>query len=371
LQLVKTRILWVLTFGALAPAYTEACSTNDTSDASDAGSPAPPAEGGASDSAPADASSSSDARTPLPSDAAVDAPVDVADAPFDASDSGPVDAGIPPAAWMAAIPDGTSIAALSIPGTHDTGATVELTAGATKCQNLSVPDQLAIGVRYFDIRCRNVSNKFEIYHTDVDQNLSFDHVLQSIDAFFTANPGETLVMSVKEEIAQSGSTNTFEQTFASYVAQHPERWYLSPTIPTIDAVRGKIVLLRRFGATTIPTGLDATVWADNTTFTIANGSATLRVQDYYQVTDDASKWTAITGLFTEAVHGEAGVLYLNNTSAYLQLDSGLEDIPSVSDVINPELASYLTTIPTGRYGIVAMDFVDATRSSLILRTNFK
>jgi hypothetical protein len=83
-------------------------------------------------------------------------------------------------------------------------------------------------------------------------------VLKSIDTFFTANPGETLMTSMKEEIAPSGSTNTFEQTFGSYVAQYPERWYLGPSIPTLDQVRGKIVLLRRFGATTLPTGIDAT-----------------------------------------------------------------------------------------------------------------
>jgi 1-phosphatidylinositol phosphodiesterase len=305
-------------------------------------------------------------------DAALDAlaPQDAA-ARDGASDSGASDAGaFTPANWMSAIPGGTSLAALSIPGTHDTGATVELSPGTTRCQNLSVADQLAAGVRYFDIRCRNVSNQFEIYHTTVDQNLAFGDVVQSILTFFAANPSETLIMSVKEEEAESDSTNTFEQTFDSYTAQQPGSWYLDPTIPTLDQVRGKIVLLRRFDATSLPKGIDATVWADNTTFTIANGSATLRIQDYYQVTDDPSKWAAITSLFAEALQGDAGVLYLNNTSGYEELDSGAEDIPVVSDVINPEVTSYFTTNTAGRFGVIGMDFVDATKSSLVLETNF-
>jgi 1-phosphatidylinositol phosphodiesterase len=376
----------LLTFvGAVALAGIGGCSSNPTSGAAPDASPT---DGTAPDGASPDVSSSdtgspvpgdattSDTSAPPPPDASLDAPAPPdasleASGPQDGAVDAAVDAGFTPANWMGAIPGATSIAALSIPGTHDTGATIEVSPGSLKCQDLSVDEQLAIGVRYFDIRCRNVSNQFEVYHTNVDQNLSFDQVLQSVDAFFTVNPGETLVMSVKEETAQTGSTNTFEQTFDSYVTQHPERWYLSPTIPTLDQVRGKIVLLRRFGATTLPTGIDVTAWADNTTFTIANGSATLRIQDYYQVTDDASKWTAIASLFAEAQQGDAGVLYLNNTSAYFQLDSGLEDIPSVSSVINPEVASYFTTNTAGRYGIVGMDFVDATRSSLILRTNFR
>ncbi len=376
----------------IAGAFAVACSTAPSGDdGGDAGSRASAPDGGAAldgssvalDGAPGDATVAS------PSDAAIDAPAAPTDAapdhasidsspgdssPGDSSpgDSSLADAGAFTAAnWMGALAGTTSLADLSIPGTHDTGATVELSPGTTKCQNLSVADQLAIGVRYFDIRCVNDSNKFDVYHTTVFQNLTFDDVLQGVYAFFAANPSETLVMSLKEEGPESGSTNTFEQTFDSYTAQQPARWYLDATIPTLDQARGKIVLLRRFAATSTPKGIDATVWADNTTFTIANGAATLRIQDYYQVTDDPSKWSAIQSLFSEAVQGDAGVLYVNNTSAYEELDSGLEDIPVVSDVINPELQSYFTANTTGRFGIVGMDFVDATKSALILSTNFK
>src|SRR5207302_8528829 len=65
------------------------------------------------------------------------------------------------ASWMGAISGGTSIAGLSIPGTHDTGARFEPTPGTTKCQDLTVADQLSAGIRYFDIRCRNVANKLD------------------------------------------------------------------------------------------------------------------------------------------------------------------------------------------------------------------
>jgi 1-phosphatidylinositol phosphodiesterase len=377
----SARIGLLLVVGSVAAA---ACrGTPSTNDAGAAGLDASPADGGAG---PHDASNDAFSDTDAaPADASVAAPQDAgADAPNDAAsiesstadagqaDSGSADAGaFTAASWMGAIAGGTSLADLSIPGTHDTGATVEISPGTTKCQDLSVADQLAIGVRYFDIRCVNDANQFDIYHTTVFQNLTFDQVLESVYAFFDANPGETLVMSVKEEEPASGSTNTFEQTFDSYTAQQPTRWYLGATTPTLDQVRGKIVLLRRFGATAAPKGIDATAWADNTTFTIANGSATLRIQDYYQVTDDPSKWAAIQSLFAEARQGDAGVLYLNNTSAYEELDSGLENIPVVSDVIGPEVASYFTTNTSGRFGIVGMDFVDATKSSLILRTNFE
>jgi 1-phosphatidylinositol phosphodiesterase len=327
---------------------------------------------------PQDAPSSSDAPISPLQDATVDATTpqdggaDAADGAHaaDAADGAPVgdaaDAGFvieteagtfTASNWMGAFPGNTSLADLSIPGTHDTGATIDMpgTTGTTKCQNLSIADQLAAGVRYFDIRVKNLSNKFEVYHLSVDQQLTFDSVVQTISTFLAANPSEAIIMCVKEENPdpQTGSTNTFEQTFDSYTAQNPTGWYLGTTIPTLDQARGKIALLRRFNATTLPAGIDATNnWQDNTTFTIANGAATL---------------------FTAALQPDAGtnVLFLNNTSAYFELDGGLEDIPSVSNVIDPELATYFTTATPGRYGIVGMDFVDTTKAWLILSTNFK
>ncbi len=305
---------------------------------------------------------------------------DAAPADPAASDAAPADMAVVPtdlappytgSNWLGAIPGATSLAALSIPGSHDTGALFENVAGATKTQNLAVPDQLTAGIRYFDIRTRNVNNQFDIYHLTVYQNLSFATVLQNVYDFLAANPTEAIIMSVKEEQPESGSTNTFEQTFDTYTAQHPERWYLGATIPTLDTVRGKIVLLRRFSATTTPKGLDATVWSDNTTFTIDNGNAQLRIQDYYDVPDDDAKWTAISGLLTEAPAGSMTELYINHTSAYEDADGGLENIPSVSDVINPKVTSYFTANTFGRYGAIVMDFVDTTKSALVIKTNFK
>jgi 1-phosphatidylinositol phosphodiesterase len=365
-------------------------SSTDASDAgasdgsvSDASPDAPGLQDAPSQDAPADSGDCGPVDSgEVDSGAGDSGPVDSGEVDSGPVDSGAVDSGFSASGWMGALPGATSLASLSIPGTHDTGATIDVpgTTGTTRCQSLSVDDQLAIGVRYVDIRVKAVADdRFEVFHTNVDQNLTFDQVLASISAFFTAHPGETVVMSLKQEQSPaSGVTNTFEQTFATYVAHKTDLWYLAPTIPTLDQARGKIVLLRRFGAATIPTGIDvSTGWSDNTTFTLANGSATLRIQDYYEISDDPSKWAAITSLFAEATQppadaGGAGViLYLNNTSAYLKLDSGLEDIPGVSDTINPELVTYFTSHISGRYGIVGMDFVDATKASLILSTNFK
>ena len=272
--------------------------------------------------------------------------------------------------WMASIADGVNLAQLSIPCSHDAGATVEPISGTAKCQNLSITDQLKAGIRFVDIRCRHINNAFAIHHGSIYQNLNFDDVINACFTFLNTNPGETIVMSVKEEYDPTGNTRTFEQTFDSYVAKNPSQWYEGASVPALGQVRGKIVLLRRFSAASLPKGIDATNWADNTTFSISNSDAQLRIEDNYVVNDNNSKWNNITSLLGEAKTGSLSTLYISFTSGYKPLIFSIPSITTVSDVINPNVSSYFTTNTTGRYGIIPMDFSESTRAGLIYKTNF-
>ena len=154
--------------------------------------------------------------------------------------------------WMTDLPDNTSLAQISIPGTHDAGARFEPVAGTAKCQDLTIPQQLDAGIRFLDIRCRHIDNAFAIHHGSVYQNLNFQDVLNACKSFLNSHPGETIIMCVKEEHTPSNNTRSFEQTFDSYVAANPSRWYLGASVPNLGTVRNKIVLLRRFGASAPP-----------------------------------------------------------------------------------------------------------------------
>lgn len=272
--------------------------------------------------------------------------------------------------WMAKLDDARSIAELSIPGTHDSGARFEPYAGIAKCQNLTLAEQLAAGVRYFDLRCRHVSDQFLIYHGSIDQNQTFDEALATLYAFLDAHPGEVILASVKEEALSNSTTRSFEDTFGAYVAQQPERWVLAPTLPVLGDVRGKLVLLRRFPATHTPLGIDATQWPDNTTFTIDDPDARLHVEDAYMVTDNDAKWAAITDNFTAAAAGDAATWMLTYTSGY-QTISALPNIPIVADDINTRLDMLLAEPGKAHahLGTLVMDLVTPTRVNAIIRLN--
>jgi 1-phosphatidylinositol phosphodiesterase len=272
--------------------------------------------------------------------------------------------------WMQSLPDSYLLSQLSVPGSHDAGARYEPVSGTAKCQSLTIADQLNAGIRFLDIRCRHIGDAFAIHHGSIYQNLNFDDVLNACFSFLTSNPGECIIMCVKEEYDPSNNTRTFEQTFDAYTQKNPSHWYLGATIPTLGSVRGKIVLLRRFSSSTTPKGIAATSWADNTTFTINNTESQLRVQDNYVVPDNNAKWANVTNLLTEAKNGSSTTLYINFTSGYKSLIFGIPSITTVSDNINPRITSYFTTNTHGRFGIIPMDFSDAGKATLIAQTNF-
>ena len=273
-------------------------------------------------------------------------------------------------AWMASLPNATSLTGLSIPGTHDSGALYEPYPGIAKAQALSFDQQLLAGVRYFDIRCRDVQDAFEIYHGGIDQNQTFEQVLTTMYDFLAAFPEETVIASVKEEGTEADVTRSFEATFDAYVAENPDRWYVGDAVPTLADVRGKLVLLRRFAAVATPLGIDGSQWQDDATFTLVDADATLRIEDQYVVTDNAAKWMAITALLAEAQTGDPATLYLTYTSGY-QTVNGLDDIPIVSNDINARLDAYLAD-PTNAHaelGVMAMDFATAERARAIIATD--
>jgi len=268
--------------------------------------------------------------------------------------------------WMASLNSDLYLSQFSIPGTHESMALYESFSGTAKCQNLNLSSQLNAGVRFVDIRCRHLNNAFVIHHGSVYQNANFDDVLNAVISFLNTNPSECVMMSVKEEYNASGNTRTFEQTFDSYVAKNPSKWNLSSSIPTIGSAKGKITLFRRFGANSIPKGIDASVWPDNTSFTYG----ALSVQDNYVVSDNNTKWNQITNQFSNAHNSSDNTLYINFCSGYKPGLFGIPNIPAVANDINSRLVTYFSTATFGRKGVVLMDFVDANRCTLVYNTAY-
>ncbi len=281
--------------------------------------------------------------------------------------------------WMGALDGKKLLSELTIPGTHDSCALhdiCDIGTGTVQCQDIPIVQQLAIGVRFLDLRCVIKEESFEMYHGVVDQQLTFDAVLKDCVGFLQSHRGETLLISVQKDNEYDDDAY-FEKVFDSYASKNPDVWLLGEKLPTLAEARGKIVLLRRFNAK-LPKGIPAVPgdWTDNSSSIIIPRPprpTEIHVQDHYKLDHVEDKWPAVQSLLQEAFNGEKDVrkqyvLYINFTSG-LTTFVVIPDITKVANTINPMVFNFFNTAAAGRYGVIVMDFADQLRCEKIIATN--
>lgn len=198
--------------------------------------------------------------------------------------------------WMARVPDQTSLASLSIPGTHDTETFDLVNNIKLQCQNHDLKTQLRAGLRYFDIRGRLVIGEtaggeettpvIGIFHAQVYTGYTLEDVLLTLFEYLDQHPTEGIIMRLKqegppvrrradgtlladmeeEEEADADTTankTTFEEAFNYYRLKNtrtepgstkhlllpwpsPSAPAGSPLLPTMAQLRGRVIVLQEF-----------------------------------------------------------------------------------------------------------------------------
>jgi 1-phosphatidylinositol phosphodiesterase len=272
--------------------------------------------------------------------------------------------------WMTRLNDNLHLSALTIPGTHNTCATQTL----AKCQSMPLRDQLYAGVRFLDVRCRHIEDRFDMYHSSFDLNQRFDiDVLDVCVSFLKANPGESLLMLASTEHLPKSNTLPFDAVFLRYVEVHAGFWYLQEHVPTLRECRGKIVLLRRFRTDVRPFGIDMSGWHHNGPCHIKNhGQFAFHIQDVFKLTAN-QKWQYVKetlAVVNSSANSMPGTMYLNYCSAQ---NWPLQPPFVIAMIVNKQLKLYLDderNRSSYQLGVIILDFVNAGLIEKLFMLNF-
>ena len=256
--------------------------------------------------------------------------------------------------WMSRLPDDTSLADVTIPGTH---RSLSIYGGHMyQCQSWSLVNQYESGVRFVDIRCRHYENDLPLHYAHIFQNCYLKDVLRTTMEFLFFQPSETVLMRIKEEYIAAYNEMNFEETLLKIMSEYKEdSFYLKPEIPILGEVRGKIVIIQEF-ASTEPIGLpyykrfklEEESWVP----TLFNMS---------------SRWERTEqNLETASVDSDRGQqIYLTYCSG-----AGFGAYPySVASYVNWYCAEYVKNKGKACLGIVAMDFPGAGLITDLINTN--
>ena len=289
--------------------------------------------------------------------------------------------------WMAELDDGLRLNELVLPGTHDSATQYVQLAFFSKCQALSIGEQLEAGYRYLDIRlgfddARDMKTKeLKLMHGFTSckagslpwgEALYLDAVLEQCYAFLKAHPTETVVFAVKQEHGDE-SVAEFETWLDGYLKQNEDLWLLTDKLPTLGEARGKLVLLRRY-EDEADLGARAGVpllWPnqngheDTTKHTekTDNGSYRLWVQDRYEYGAE-EKWTAfLNGLKEPGIEKDDLSIHFLSTKGTLAYGHPY--------YFAKTLNARLLELPGSELrGWIIVDFADADLAAHIWAANF-
>jgi 1-phosphatidylinositol phosphodiesterase len=263
--------------------------------------------------------------------------------------------------WMSYIHDDTKISDISIPGTHDSGATHSIFDVSGKCQDLSVKQQLRVGVRFFDLRLQLVNDEFKIVHSFVKQNLSFKKVLKDLSKFIKEYNSEFIIISLKKEESDVNSTLDFKEKLTSDLNEYKDIISFDNVLPEyINDARGKIYIMDRYG---LDYGLPLSYWSDDTSFEVNN----YYVQDNYCINDINEKKEDIIKAIEYKKTSDN--IVINFTSCYLDYGFPPTYAGSSANKINPWFYDYINE-SNMKLGIVVMDFMTMDLAKAIYMRNY-
>lgn len=263
--------------------------------------------------------------------------------------------------WMSYIHDDTKISDISIPGTHDSGATHSIFDVSGKCQDLSIKQQLRVGVRFFDLRLQLVNDEFKIVHSFVKQNLSFKKVMKDLSNFINENNSEFIIISLKKEASDKNSTLDFKDKLTSDLNEYKDVISFDKELPEyINDARGKIYIFDRYG---LDYGIPLSNWSDDTSFEVNN----YYVQDYYCISDLKEKQEDIIKAIDYKNSNDN--IVINFTSCYLDYGFPPTYAGSSANKINPWFYEYINE-SNMKLGIVVMDFMTIDLAKAIYMRNY-
>lgn len=266
--------------------------------------------------------------------------------------------------WMAALDDSTPINQLSIPGTHDSGATHSIGDVTGKCQSLGIEDQLKIGVRFLDIRLQLVGDDLRIVHSFMDQGTDFDDTLEDIVEFIEENPTEFLFISIKKDADSKRPAGDFARLLEDELREYDIISDATTLPSSVGEARGKIYIISRYEGSTM--GIPAYEgWQDSTSFELGE----LYAQDNYAVDSAEIKKADIKATFGVSAEGQHG-LVLNFTSCYLTSVFPPTYAATPAKEINPWIRQELH-YHTEPLGVMVCDFVTTELVKSIWEVNFR
>ena len=203
------------------------------------------------------------------------------------------------------------------------------------CQNKTLDEQLLMGIRFLDIRCRHFNNALPLHHEKYFLGIYLDQVLDKIVGFLSQHPGEMIIVNIQEEHWEEGGNahgRSFEEEVRRYLTKVENYVYkFTGKSPTLRDARGKMIAMSNITNISAP---------------FLPWSACSVSNQWENITFD-EKWSGMKRNMDRARSASENNEWILTFSSYAH---AWQDT-----CMNPKLYQYACSTK-GRMGIVAMDY---------------
>ncbi|MCR4583698.1 MAG: hypothetical protein K5764_09145 [Prevotella sp.] len=304
-------------------------------------------------------------------------------AKYDVNDYKPK--GVDNSQWMKTLADSRLVAALSLPGSHDActaegwhsedlAPIYELTA---KCQDLTIAEQLKVGVRVFDLRpersYQDGSYVLRCAHGIAHTKMLVADFFRTLQQFLAANPSEFCLLTV--DLSATYNMKAWGKEFTDLLTGSEFKGLFVDFKPrlTVGEMRGKVLILSRKEYAAKPIGGYCYGWVYDLELskqtqghiTASDGSQTpLWVQDYWGKSTRDGKDEAVVRMLEAAAARDLTVerpaWVINYPSAYFSLPLS-DNYRSNATSANVVAANWLES-HDGPVGIIYMDYAGMNKT---------
>lgn len=287
--------------------------------------------------------------------------------------------------WMKKLKDDRLVASLSLPGSHDActaegwinpiiGFAGEMSA---KCQDLTILEQLKVGVRVFDLRPERVlaSTDFSLVcsHGPIATKMYVSEFFTTLQQWLAANPSEFCIVTVDLTVTKDKTAWATEFSALVNDAKYKGLFSDFKSRLTVGEMRGKVLMLSKWEYGAKPLGGYCYGWDSYLELEkqkqgyiiAADGSKTpLWVQDYWEDITRTNKDQALVRMLEASVARDMTVAapawVINYPSAYIK--GPLSDNYRLNGESANKVAIDWLDKHTGPVGIIYMDFAGMDKS---------
>lgn len=247
---------------------------------------------------------------------------------------------------LPSLPDATDLTSLTVPGTHDT-MTAACRHPYYRTQDLSLAEQLAVGVRFLDLRLRRT---MVAAHREWVSDVTGQEILDTLRAHLAAHPRDLVLARFQNANEAKDDFEAYGQALHALVRANRDLFWQPPADgttrwPYLGEARGKVLALECAPPALGLTRLDGRPWAlpwhDN---------PDLLIQDDWDGPRPQDKIKSMRALYHHA--GDRQALMVNHVSA----TNGEPGNPAAyAEVMNPAALTMLRE--GGGRGVLAFDFI--------------